>query len=192
MPRREDFGKLDLFFYQIGKRYTIGHHDCIDRFERNQSDFSLGYNDIHGTEGKYSALVSAFPLSLNLLSGYNVYEYQKEQDNWVKQRMRVLENFESYQPAVHALGAVWLIALLNKSFDHFCSLKDASCTRWRLLSPLFHTALFFLLTPFCILFKTNQVVTKEPSIISSYEQIMSQKVQVVYSNIRMNDTHLLK
>ena len=126
--------------------------------------------------------------------------------------MGVLENFKSYQPAVYALGVLCLIALftavtlrvmqrykrprlvrvLDKSINYFCLLKDARGRRWRLLSLLLHTALFFLVTPFCILFRTNQVVTKEPSLITSYEQIMSQKAQVVYSHVKINDTDLLK
>ena len=85
-----------------------------------------------------------------------------------------------------------LVRVLEKSLNYFCLLKNARCKRWRLLSLLFHTALFFFITPFCILFKTNQVVTKEPPLITSYEQIMSQKAQVVYTNIQMNDTDLLK
>ena len=204
------------FFLKLGNVTQLvtvrTNADCIDRFERNQSDFSLGYYDIHDTKGKYSAPVPAFPLSLHFLSGYNVYEYQKGQDNWVKQQMGVLENFKSYQPAVYALGTVWLIALfaavtlrvvqickkprfarvLNKSFNYFWLLKNARCKRWRLLCLWLHSALFFLVTPFCILFKTNQVVTKEPSLITSYEQIMSQKAQVVYTHIQINDTDLLK
>ena len=202
------------FFLKLGNVTQLAapstNADCMERFERNQSDFAFGSYDIHDTKGKYSVPVPAFPLSLHFLSGYNVYEYQKEQDNW--ERMGVLQNFESYQPAVYALGAVWLIALfaavtlkvvprykrlclvrvLERSLNYFCLLKDARCKRWRLLSLLLHMPLFFLVTPFCILFKTNQVVTKEPSLITSYEQIMSQKVQVIYSHTRMNDTDFLK
>ena len=215
-PAAKTMSNWISFFLKLGNVTQLvtvrTNADCIDRFERNQSDFSLGYYDIHDTKGKYFAPVPGFPMSLHFLSGYNVYEYQKEQDNWVKQKMGVLQNFKSYQPAVYALGTVWLIVLfaavtlrvvqickrprlvrvLNKSFNYFCFLKDARCKRWRLLSLLFYTALFFLVTPFCILFKTNQVVTKEPPLITSYEQIMSQKAQVVYSHMHMNDTDLLK
>ena len=214
-PGAKTLSNWIAFFLKLGNVTQLvtpkTNADCMRRFERNQSDFALGYYDIHDTEGKYYAPVPALPLSLHFLSGYNVYEYRNEKDNWAKQQMGVLQNFKSYQPAVYALGTVWLIALfaavalrvvqickrprfarvLNKSFSYFCLLKNARCRRWRLLSLLFHTALFFFVTPFCILFKTNQVVTKEPPLITSYEQIMSQKVEVVYTHIQINDTDLL-
>ena len=215
-PVAKTLRNLIPFFLKLGNVTQLvtvrTNADCIERFERNQSDFAFGSYDIHDTKGKYSAPVPGLPLSLHFLSGYNLYEYQKEQNDLAKQKMGVLQNFESYEPTVYAVSAVWLIALfvavtlrvlqickrphfvrvLDKSLNHFYLLNDARCKRWRLLCLLLNTGLFFLVTPFCILFKTNQVVTKEPPLITSYEEIMSQKVQVVYTHIHINDTDLLK
>ena len=124
------------FFLKLGNvtqlATTNTNADCIDRFERNQSDFSLGPHDIHDARGKYSAPVPAFPLSLHFLSGYNVYEYQKEQDHWTKQKMGVLQNFKSYQPVVYALSAIWLIALFAAVTERVVQI----CKRPRLVRVL--------------------------------------------------------
>lgn len=182
--------------------------ECIDQLSLNQSDFALAAFSIHDTSGNFSVPVPAYPTTLNFFSGYNLFRYQAEQTLAQKKALGVLENFTSFSPIIYALINLWMLTLLLivffrvllmqrrpahvkalvRSLKSFVRMGTGRSKRGLLLSLNLNLGLFFLVTPFCLLFKTNQVILKEPKLIKTYEEIMNKRVQMVYTKLGISET----
>lgn len=186
------------------------YDDCAQVFSKNQSDFSFSTFSIHDT--RFTIPVPAYPISVYILSGYNLTKYEKEELLSPPKKFDVLENIDAFSPGTYGLIALWMITLfvilmiemkkvhkrctfsnvLMKSLRDFFLMMTTGSNRWFLLSLILNFGLFLLLTPFCILFKTNQVVVDEPRLITNYEQIIDQRVQIIYSRIQADPMEYLK
>lgn len=175
------------------------YDDCIKHFEKNDSDFSVCPFRIHQMSDKFSVPVPAFSSSLEILSGYNEYTYQKEQQVLANNMPSVLANFAAYSYTIYSLASLFLFSLflvveanvllvqrrlrvrrsIRKSIKYLSSFIRTGCKRWFLPSLVLNLGLFLLVTPFRILFKTNQVVIKGPQMITNYRKIIDQRVEIV-------------
>lgn len=187
--------------------------DCVQRFLENRSDFSVSFYSIHDESGRFSVPVPCFVTSIYILSGYDVRHYIEEQEKQ-KKSFDILENFTSFSGVYYILAALWMLTLiltilarvlmirrrprlfrgLKRSVDCIFSMASNldEARKWMLVSFTLQIGLFLLLTPFSVYFKTNQVVLEEPSVVSSYEEIMDEKVKIRYSRMGIDITNYLE
>lgn len=189
------------------------NHECIGRLARNESDFSLGYFDMQdAVDESYFVPVPAFPNFLYFLSGYNVYEYEKQLTSSVGQTGGILKNFYSFSFGIYLSIVLWLVTLffiimskvamrqnkrtyiriIKRAFRYIVLLMMSGSNKFLLLTIVMRVGLFFILTPFCILFKTNQLYTEAPVVISSYEEIIQHKAQIGYMPFNTNVTKYME
>lgn len=64
-------------------------------------------------------------------------------------------------------------------------------TKQKLISLLILSSYFLLITPFLLLFKTNQVVNERPFIINNYKKIIQTNSTILYTSIAFNETLFL-
>lgn len=197
----------------VSQLVTVQTSDhCVERFVKNQSDFSLGYYNLMDESDNFTVATPAYSLSLHFLSGYNIHKYEKEQNRSRINEQGVMANLNSYPPMVYLLIFVWITVLivliflrsvvmqrrptfgktLKKFVRYTYLVVVASDKRWRLLSFLLGLGLFLLLTPFFVLFKTNQVIAKEPTVIKSNEEIITQGAEMVSTHIQSSEVNFLK
>ena len=192
--------------------FAESHEECLERFRLNQSDFSLNRFSIHDTSGKYSAPVPSYSSSLNIVSGYNLHTYEQEQHVFSKKMPSVLHNFASYSNKIYVLTALFMLSLfliiwtnvfivqkrcclkrtVRKALKYFITFIMNGSDRWYLPSLVLTMGLFLLVTPFCILFKTKQVVVDEPPMITNYRKIIDQRVQMIYTGLGTNESDFFK
>lgn len=188
------------------------YNECVEKFIKNESDFSFSPFSIHDTSGLFSVPVPAFSTSLHIMSGYNIYTYQKEQQVFAKNMPSVLANFASFSREVYSLIAIWMFFLLfiiganvlliqrkrrvlkaiRKSFKYFVAFIVVGSQRWFLPSLVLNFGIFLLVTPFCILFKTNQVIIEEPKMVTNYKQIIDQNVKMIHTGLGTNESVLFQ
>lgn len=72
------------------------------------------------------------------------------------------------------------------------ALNDPSNSRTRMTCFLFSLFTFFSFTPFTLMFKTTQVVTESPKIITNYREIIESGAEVLYTNLNSDETEFLK
>lgn len=188
-------------------------HDeqCVEKLARNESDFFIGFYSIHNISDKFAVPVPAMPMSLYILSGYNLFKYRNEEIVRQENAFGVLQNFASFSLSIYAVISLWMlinfliiftrllmvqrtrnvVRALKRSLKHFATVRKTGSRKWPLLSLTLSAGLFLLLAPFSILFKTNQVVARKPVFVTSYEQIMSQRMKVIYSPIGPNLLEIL-
>lgn len=179
------------------------NEDCVDKFLKNQSDFSLNTLNIHNTSGKYSAPIPSYSSSLSILSGYNMDKYLQQEQSFSKNMQSVLANFTSYSIIIYACIILWMLSLfliiwtnvlmvqrrrhmvraILKSLGYFFTFIKSGSSRWFLPALVLNFGVFLLVTPFCILFKTKQVVVDDPKMITNYKQIIDERVQMVQTGV---------
>lgn len=185
--------------------------DCVERFINNQSDFSPGYFYMHDETGQFYVPVPAIATSLHILTGYNVYEYEQNGTN-ITTKYGIIHNFNSFSWQIYFLVVLWLLSLyciiglsvnlikskfklirrVKYSFSLFYLVFRGKTKRWRTISLIINIARLLLVTPFCILFKTNQVVIKKPHLLNTYNEIIKNNAQMYYTTYYMNDSLFLK
>lgn len=171
--------------------------DCIERFIKNESDFSTGLFHMNGLTEEYFVPVPAISSSLYFLSGYNVFKYEKELEKSQSNQFGVMDNFASFSVNVYSVIFAWIAILItlislrttllrrrrqlaSKSRRFFSIFIDSATGRfrkqWLLMKFSFTVGFLLLVTTFCLLFKTKQVVTRKLDVISSYDEIISSKL----------------
>lgn len=184
--------------------------NCIELFDRNLTDFSIGNYDYTKEAPSYYVPCPNSASSIYFISGYDVNKFQSsEMTNAFGSKFGVLHNFANFSIEIYAVIFLFLaLAVALIAFKvKLCSKKSLMCLlkrprslfnklvcgrrSTRLLSFLFHSGFFLISTPFLLLFKTSQVVTPKEPFITNYEQVLSEKPSIYYSNILFNETSLM-
>ena len=188
---------------------TKSYAECVDRLLKNEYDFALHTQSIHDTSGNFVVPVPAFATSVNILSGYNIHKYQQQNYGTMQS---VLANLTSYSESVYLLMVIFMLSLLliilanvllvqrrrcvsraiRKSVKYFGLFMRAGCHRRFLPSLILNLGLFLIITPFFLLFKTNQVVVDEPPMIKSYRQIIDQRIGIMFTAFDSDVSDFLK
>ena len=188
--------------------------DCIELFSKNLTDMSMGNFLYHVDESQsYYVPCANSAASLYMISGYEFNNFLENRRTKVTQKLGVLSNFANFSVSVYSAILLYLMVimilvtlkawilmrsphkmtkLIRRSTKLFRHILQRTNRHNRIIALVFHCGLFLLATPFLLLFKTNQVVAPSEPFIRTYEDVITEKPFIYYSNILFDETALLK
>lgn len=192
-----------------------GFKDCLKLLIENKTDYIIGFAS-DGDEKPFYVPVPYVSTSLHLISGYDVGKYIKDVKFKGPNSLGVLSNIYNFDFQVYFAILLFIISIgllllahslkikahlirigkkrlkLLKTYRRvYKKLSDVKRTKTKLVSLVSYISYFLLITPFLLLFKTNQVVNEKPFIISNYEEIINANASIYYPSIAVNETVFL-
>lgn len=191
--------------------------ECIGRMKNNLSDYSIGEYIYHDESAPYYVPVQWDPGSIYIVSGNDINSLSKKviSSEW---SYGLMSNLGIYSWPTYSLiglvfALVYLLTLMKTLLfieRHFSFVKlrrnkinlffivlrrfksiTNSPEDVKSCSFIIWVTFFFFLTPFLLMFKTAQVITPEPKIYSSYDQLIKSNVTIFYSSILSEERALL-
>ena len=170
---------------------------CIQRLVDNKSDLSLGEYPLEGQHDHYYVPDVRMTYLPVIISGYEVNEYIKNQSAKPYLKYGLLENYRTFDGETYASIALlittlllvkWLSIFLFKSELNklpMCRFRCKQLSRMarghksRSLAVMVNVSFLLLSTPFLLMFKTSQVVTEKPFVVTNYETIMRLNLSIL-------------
>lgn len=184
--------------------------ECFQRMEENRTDFIFTRRPLpSGNSAIYYIPVPTLEYVNQIITGYNYSKYRERVENEEDSVTRLFLNFNIYDKSTVLLLLIYLAALyiilrlthrlgLNRNRSSrrvsWRKCEGPVCNRksdtWKLVEFILNLCFFFLAAPFLAKFSTNQVVTSPPDLITTYEQILERRVQIVVSSELLDDFNL--
>lgn len=169
--------------------------DCLLRLRRNLSDVALG--KYAAKDGTYYYVPDINQESYpGILSGYNVGEYIKNMTSRPHSEYGVLENYKVFDVDTYLVTILLCFTIFvaerlchlnlsprGKKVSPMITRRPRTCPSHRTLDTrtvalLKSVSFFFIYNIFINLYKTSQVVTEKPYVITDYKSLIKSNVSV--------------
>lgn len=187
---------------------TVRAADCFNLINKGLVDFIATMRPSYEGTDHYHVPYITRMSHLNIITGYDYNHYKNEIENNKFSRIKSLTNYAAFSLSFYALLFVLLCSfLILSSCYSFCWCEKRKLfgksnstkiffkkliqiivnsykirTKRKKLVCLTTFSTFLLVTPFCLMFKTNQVIVPEPQFISNWNDLMKKSSFIYYSD----------
>lgn len=193
--------------------------ECLELIRSNSTDLSISMSSYFPENNLYHVPAPWDPVTVKFISGYEVNEFLNNTRRQTESTdYGVLKNYQAFQLEVYSTLVAFVILfaiLLALHWVIFCeiltqrgnkrklkskmvsfrkilhSVINDRYKRTRISTLIFFVSCFLIATAFLSMFKTSQVATIRPKIITSYEQLFKSGARIFSSGEVFNLTRLI-
>lgn len=186
---------------------TKGVNECIQLLKEAQVDVIVANTPIENATEYYHVPFATEMSYLNILTGYDHDEYNRGIQSDSLDHLGILSNYRGFQWKVYFCLAILIVAFLvlalcytvvdreknlitrktrpisnyKKKFFRIIRRSYQTNSREKAFTFLVMLATFFILTPFFLLFHTNQIIVSPPQMLRDFDDAIHSRAKILYT-----------
>lgn len=182
--------------------------ECLSLMKEKSVDFVAAMMPVASIFEHHYVPYATEESNLDIISGYDYNTYSSLNGQNKTSKLGILNNYRGFESNVYIVLCLLIISLLLlvlfftlvqrekrwihrrstsirtmiKVFKVYLFNSFSTKTNARRLTMLSIISFFLIITPFLLMFKTNQIIVHPPKLLKTFEEAMSEKADIYFMN----------